>query len=1114
MMTANISRYALLFAASSTLPFAAHAQTADAPAPAIAVADEGDDEVIVVTGSRIGIDAPIESVSPITVVDAETIETLGEADLATLLRDIPALQGTLPGIDSVNQAAQGDSSDLGLSLLNLRQLGTVRTLTLVDGRRHVPGTGGSAAVDINAIPTPRIKSVEVLTGGASAVYGADAVTGVVNFQLRSGRDFDGLEYNVRTGISDEGDAESYYASLAAGGTFADGRGSAVFSAEYRRQTPLRGGDRDFAGLGVASFGPTNQAVLDAIGISAADLGLPDGDLPDNAFFPNQRLPISSASGIIAVGVGPSGFVAGATAANLGATPNIGGTDIPLAQIVENGVLRRFDPGIAVDPFTALGGDGITQNPPDGIILPELDQVVVSAAADYEITSNVEVFVDGKFAFTEGLDQAGIPFSDDIPIQLDNPFVPTELLAQVNQLQELVDNDDDENNDGTVGIAVSRDNLDFDIDPLENTDRTTWRLVGGLRGEIPNLGWDWEVSYNYGRTEVQTVFRNVRIEDRYYYAIDAVALNEDNIDTFIANNATATAIRGGEGIEITPGSAQIGDIICRSSLDGSAPAVSPFPAPPTNDDGLGQALTFLPGDGQCAPINILGDGAIMGPGADFAFVDINNSTVLTQQQLLATIAGDTESFFLLPGGAVGFAAGFEYRRDTSQFTPSPFQNAPPITQATNNAGPIFPSPDPDFQDPAIEVYEGFAEVRAPLLADRRFVDLLEVTGAIRFSDYNTIGQTTAWTVGGRYKPIPALTLRGTYSVAVRAPNLAELFGPVTPALIGLTADPCADANIDAGSAFREANCRQFVGDSFNPADFASAFRSGTTGGNPNLSEEEAETFTVGFVFQPRDLLPGLTLIADYYDIRIEGAIDSLTGVEIASACVDLPTTDNQFCEQIVRDSETGLIDDFTSGNINLGSLTARGIDFAATYEFPVPGDNLGDLQLSATGTHFLEEETVFDATADILIAEIADPLEQERARIANDITNDGLGELGSPEWIVNFGITWNYDRLTLGYNGRFESSQLSPGIDNIEVVDVAIDGDEVVVRDDNTFVALPQRDTGSSIISDIVFSYDIADELNVYGGINNAFDIEPYLGSLVRPIGVRGRFFYLGLRGEF
>jgi len=1059
---------------------------------------------IVVTGSRIAVSAATESTSPITVIDAETIALSGQADLATQLRLIPALQGSLPGTDSVNQAAAGDSSDLGLSLLNLRQLGSVRTLVLEDGRRHVPGTGGSAAVDIGAIPQGRIKSVEVLTGGASSVYGADAVSGVVNFTLRTGRDFDGLEFNVQGGISDQGDAENFSINVAGGGEFMDGRGSAVFSLDYSKQKSLKATDRSFAGTGLFGLGFANQAIFDQLGLRDSDYGLPAGQRPSQAFYPNVTLPVSSRFGIIAI---DDGFASAFDAVNAinpdGSVPRLPGTNIPIAQVFDGNTLRAFNAGTFVDAFSASGGDGIGANVNE-LILPELEQLVFSAGADFEVTPGIEAFFEGKFAFTDGIDATGTPFNDDIPIRLDNPFIPQALAGQISQLQGLGQ---------SPRIVVSRDIQDIDVLPTENTERSTLRFVTGLRGEFEKLGWKWELSYNYGRTEVESVFKNTRLDDRYFYAIDAIALTTGNLAAFRANNRTVSAVRGGQSIQINPNNAQAGDIICRSELDGTAPGVSPFPRPPRNPDGTGRAISFTPRTGACAPINIFGPDAINGAGADFAFVDITNSTILTQQQILGSLAGDTAEFFELPGGPIGFAAGFEYRKDTSQFTPSPLQNSPGITSGVVSSGsPVNPSPDPRFQNPAITVYEGFGELRVPLLADMKFVDLLEFNGAIRYSDYNTIGKTLAWTVGGRYKPIDSLTIRGTYSVAVRAPNLAELFGPVRAATIGLLADPCAAANVNSGSSFRPANCLEFVPAGFNPANFASAFRPGTTGGNPNLQEEEATTFTAGFVWQPTGMLSGLSVIADYYDIEITGAVGSLTGLQIAAACVDLPTTDNQFCRQITRNATTGVIDNFTAGNVNLGSLAVRGIDFAANYKFDVPfGTDLGTMNLSLTGTRFLEDTQIFSATPG---TPSPDPLIAEQDKISQAIDNDNLGEFGNPEWIANLGVTWNKDAFTLGWSGRFESSQLSPGITNIQVVDVAIDGGKVVVRPDNTLVPLSQRDTGDSLVSDFFASYDFSEKFSLYGGVNNAFDREPYLGSLVRPIGVRGRFFYIGVRGSF
>ena len=134
-------------------------------------------------------------------------------------------------------------------MLNLRNLGTERTLVIENGRRHVSGIEGTASVDVNTISTALLQNVDVLTGGASAIYGADAVTGVVNFIMRDGASFDGMEIRTQAGITDDGDAEEFFFSLANGFEFDDGRGSMVFAGEYQETEPIFAGDRSFAGSG-------------------------------------------------------------------------------------------------------------------------------------------------------------------------------------------------------------------------------------------------------------------------------------------------------------------------------------------------------------------------------------------------------------------------------------------------------------------------------------------------------------------------------------------------------------------------------------------------------------------------------------------------------------------------------------------------------------------------------------------------------------------------------------------------------------------------------------------------------------------------------------------------
>jgi len=206
---------------------------------------------IIVTGSRIARDPNLVAPTPVQSLSTEDLTLSGEINLAEIVNDIPALVSSLTG----------ENSDSGANALNLRGLGTARTLTLVNGRRHVSGFRGTAAVDTGSIPTALVKSVEVITGGASAVYGSDAVTGVVNFILKD--DFEGAEFNVRGGISGEGDAENYAIDATFGKNFGSSdQGNIVFSASYVDDSTITYADRSWSrNNGIATNEPAGNPDL-------------------------------------------------------------------------------------------------------------------------------------------------------------------------------------------------------------------------------------------------------------------------------------------------------------------------------------------------------------------------------------------------------------------------------------------------------------------------------------------------------------------------------------------------------------------------------------------------------------------------------------------------------------------------------------------------------------------------------------------------------------------------------------------------------------------------------------------------------------------------------------
>ncbi|MFT6094062.1 MAG: outer membrane receptor protein involved in Fe transport [Pseudohongiellaceae bacterium] len=995
-------------------------------------------EEVVVTGSRIARDSATSAASPISVIGGDGIRTAGQADLGELLRESPALNNSLPAnFSAINDAGTTDS-DIGLGLLDLRGLGANRTLVLVNGRRHVAGGQGSAAVDINSIPSVMLKQVETLTGGASSIYGADAVSGVVNFLLREGGDFDGIEITAQTGMSSRWDTDEYYVSAAGGFEFAEGRGEAVIAIEGLSNAHVFERNRGFAGPAVGNDIQNNPAIAAAAGIN------PDAS---RAYVRPTGNPISSPVGVFSIASQDSfGAVADAVNGVRAGTgvPFIPGTNIPVAQVIDSpftGTPRAFNPGIPANVSQSLFvGDGLGST--NQTILPEQDRWSINLNGSFEINDSATVFVESKYAYSNNVQVQGVDFNDGLPIGYDNPYIPPALRGQITELQGLGIIPPNPNDGSFYGFASSRDSDDLLVLPEDDVERETFRIVAGLEGKFDIAGGiQYELSYNYGKTTVDTKNVNIRLEDRFYAAMDAV---------------------------VDPAS---GDIVCRSSLDATALppiAAGTFPTPAFASNGrFTDFISFTPGaDSGCAPFNPFGRNSTTQEYADFAYIDTLDTSELEQNIIFASLSGSTASFFELPGGPIGWAGGLEYREEESNFVVSEFELSQNTWDGSNgNAAQGLGG--------SFDVFEYFAEIQAPLIADVPGIELLEVTGAVRFADYSTVGSNDAWSTGLRYSPGFGLTVRGTLSEAVRAPNIAELFSPQQPDFFAFQDDPCTVQNIDLGTANRASNCAQFVPNGYDVNDFITAGIPGVTGGNPSLAQEESTTITAGIVYEP-EFIGGLRIIIDYYNTEIEGAIDALSPERIAEACVDLGSTSNQFCPLIERAPE-GFITFHQSGQVNLGAFEVSGIDFAFDYGFDI-GD-MGSINLGITGTHLLD----FD--------EFQDPID-------SSVVETRVGEFGFPEWIYNVNASWTISDLRLSWAGRYEDSQLLPTISNQQIAG-------------NPLFVDPSQ-TGDSWVHDFNFSYNLNERANIYGGLNNAFDQTPYLGSLSRPAGPRGRFGFVAV----
>ncbi|MAP94660.1 MAG: TonB-dependent receptor [Ponticaulis sp.] len=760
-----------------------------------AVAQEEGEAVqgtVFVTGSRIQ-KADFVANSPIATIDAEAFELTGSVNTEDVLNSLPQ---AIPGFDKTSNNPGG-----GYATANLRGLGSNRTLVLIDGKRFVPTTAGGV-VDLNNIPPALVERVEVITGGASAVYGSDAVAGVVNFILKD--DFEGLEATLGYESTLEyGDAEYYSADLTIGSNFDDGRGNVTMNIGYTNRKALFQGDRDFSTFALGDAGST----LEPGGSS----GVPAGHAFDTFTFPD----------------GSTG-----------------------QAIFDNNAPGQVRPWVN----SGANSDRYNYAPVNYLQLPQ-ERFNTTTIARYEITPEIEAYARFTGAFNQVPQQlAPTPAFTTVTVQTDSPFFTPEQRSVLASI------------DGAYGDAIDGEVYPFIGRRMVETgareshdDFFAFQIQTGLRGEFgPGLGYD--VFFQTGRTQ-------------------------DNNDL-------------------------TGDI----SLGRFLQAVN------TTDDGNGNVVC-VDQSGGCVPMDIWGQGDISDAAAAYVSAGLNSKSEYNQTVFGASINGDTESFFSLPGGGIGWALGAEYREESFDFRPDDnlgtgnllgFNSAPPL------AG-------------GFDVYDVFAEVYVPILADMPFADILAVEGAYRVSDYSTTGKSETYKIGGEYAPVEDIRFRALYNTAVRAPNVGELFSTLSNGFPGAT-DPCSATADPVGNGIA-ALCTATGVPNVGTFQQRNSQIEGLFGGNPDLDPEEAETLTVGFVVQPR-FAPGLSASVDYYDIEITGFVTSLAGGVggIMNQCYNNnPSQDpnNIFCQAINR---SALGEALVSANLaNAGALSTSGVDVVVSYE---------------------------------------------------------------------------------------------------------------------------------------------------------------------------------------
>ncbi|MDV3456902.1 TonB-dependent receptor [Sphingomonas sp. HF-S4] len=799
----------------------AFAQVAVPAEGAVAQAEDGQPSGdIVVTGSRIA-RPDLELASPVSVIGREEIQFRQPGSADDLLRSLPAIRPSIGA--GVNNGSDGSST------LNLRGIGEERTLVLLDGRRLVP-YGLNGLTDTNNIPVALLERVEVLTGGASSTYGADAVAGVVNFITR--RDFNGIDATTSYRVSERGDAQRFKADVTVGGDLGD-RGNVVLSVGYTDTKPLLHTARDVS-----------------------------------------QVPISSTTGLFS----------GATAAQVTifASPTNAALGVPASSF-----------GAVVDPATGLlraatAADTYNTNIGTYFQTP-LDRVNVYAAGHYEVTDGVEFYANAMFTrnrIATQLASSGT-FGNTYQLSLNNPYLPVGVRNQLCTARSIAAPacsaaaavQGGPGTPGYIEVPVIAQRRFTEYGPRGNLfESQMFQVAGGFRGDLtPSLTYD--VSAQYGETTQNQT--------------------RENWGSFSKVQQALRAYR-------TPGG-----IRCVDTAN------------------------------NCVPLNLFGpNGSITQEQLGFIDLDAIINRKVRQTVVTASLAGD---LFTSPFAStdIGFAVGAEYRKISAASQPDgPSQ----IQGEVLGTGARTP---PDVGE--YNVKEIFGEVIVPLIEDQPFFHSLTAEGGIRYSDYTTTGASTTWKAGGTWEPYQGIKLRGTYQVAVRSPNIQELYQSPVQALGNLTVDPCQGAISAALAALCVATGAPAGTIGSIPAPTSGQINN-TTSGNRDLDVERAKTWTLGGVIAPATLLPGFALTVDYFNIRIDQAITQPAQADILNGCysatLNPSLTANAFCQLIGRNPLTGSLNGAgeTPGVIlsysNLGRIETAGIDLGVSQRIKMEDLGVG------------------------------------------------------------------------------------------------------------------------------------------------------------------------------
>ncbi len=917
-----IGRYIGRKTALSSFVFAALGTTAHTGA----FAQEDVLEEITVTGSRI-VRRDYSAQTPIVTVDAEAFSQRSNFGLEATLNQLPQfnIAGSQSQLSEANTPFPSASAAPGAATLDLRGIGTNRTLVLLDGRRVQP-VNGQLVVDVNTIPSSAIDRVEVITGGAAAVYGADAVAGVVNFVLK--RDFEGVDFNVQYGMSQEGDGDEMLVSGLFGTNFSDDNGNVMLGIDYARREIIYGRDRDWVvdgwndpGTNAGGIGNSNMSTFVVDGFNAPTAGW----LPPATNY----------------------------------------------VIDQNGnAFNSLNPRDPAHPYTGpIGGDGATtfKLNPDGSLgyidrehsylqLP-LERYSIFGSGRYELTDNVEVFSTARFSETFArsygfVSSAFNVWSPTVPYNslYDDPNSPTFMQHPAGvarhpvtpQLGALLSSRPTPNAPWTYAGG-----LDYIPNFVTETTSNVYQLIGGVRGDfaVNERDWNWEASYSHGKTTV-----NARQPEGFPY--QPRMQNLFNADMY------------GQNFDI-------------NTLPGF------FPLAVTGHCTSGLPIFNANGTVNNTP-------SVSQDCADYMVLRMNNITTLTQDIVEANVSGGLLEMWagelLFAAGTAYREEQFAFDPDSgfnaNQDRPSVIQNIilPVSVEGSTDVTEVYAElaiplvSDRKFVqsfeiDPGVRWsdYNTVGNIETyKVLFDWTVNDRLRFRGGRQLAN-------RAPNVTELFTPRGGSVLEGNAQDACGSWPATQVWGnvPGNPNRFNLQTlcqqlmvrDGAPPSLYVPGTASADGWMYNVFGATFN-----FPFSIGITEGNPNLQSEEADTMTFGMVLS----FDTVTFSADLFDIDVTDAIGTPAFATIYRQCMDPAfnplvasapgsvtgaqlAAGNPFCSLINREyvgatpqqGATGAARTFDARYFNQGGLVVKGLDLQLDLNFDVGGAGRLNTNFQAT-----------------------------------------------------------------------------------------------------------------------------------------------------------------------